>query len=216
VVEDYVKVIYELEVREGRAHTSMLAERLGVTPASASWMVKRLAGMGLVVYSRYRGAQLTEKGRRVALEVLRHHRLLELFLVEELGMSWDQVHAEAEALEHALSEQVEARIAERLGNPVVDPHGDPIPSVALEVEEAETESLQSLEPGQRGTFTRVSDSDPAMLRFLAERGIAPGDRFEVVDKQPFDGPVFVRFAGEVEVLGGDLARAMRVQLDPPS
>jgi DtxR family Mn-dependent transcriptional regulator len=213
VVEDYAKAIYELEARDGRAHTSALAERLGVTPASASWMVKRLAEMGLVTYSRYRGARLTVKGRGVALEVLRHHRLLELFLVEELGMSWDQVHAEAEALEHALSEQVEARIAARLGDPLVDPHGDPIPSVALEVEEAETESLQSLEPGQRGTFTRVSDSDPAMLRFLAERGIAPGDRFEVVDKQPFDGPVFVRFAGEVEVLGGDLARAMRVQLD---
>ena len=216
VVEDYVKVIYGLEVREGRAHTSAVAERLGVTPASASWMVKRLAGLGLVTYSRYRGAQLTVKGRRVALEVLRHHRLLELYLVEELGMSWDQVHAEAEALEHALSERVEARIAERLGDPSTDPHGDPIPSARLEIEEAETKSLQSLEPGQRGTFTRVSDSNPAMLRFLAERGIAPGDQFEVVDKQPFDGPVFVRFAGEVEVLGGDLAQAMRVQLDPGS
>ena len=213
-VEDYAKGIYELEVRDGRAQTSALAERLGVTPASASGMVKRLAGMGLVSYSRYRGARLTAKGRRVALEVLRHHRLLELFLVEELGMSWDQVDAEAEALEHALSEQLEERIAERLGHPLVDPHGDPIPSVALQVEEGETQGLEAVEPGQRGVFTRVSDSDPAMLRFLAGRGIAPGDRFEVVDKQPFDGPVFVRFAGEVEVFGGDLARAMRVQLDP--
>jgi DtxR family transcriptional regulator, Mn-dependent transcriptional regulator len=212
-VEDYAKAIYELEVREGRAQTNALAERIGVTAPSVSGMVKRLAEMGLVSYSRYRGARLTEKGRRLALEVIRHHRLLELFLVEELGMSWDQVHAEADALEHALSEQVEERIAARLGNPVVDPHGDPIPTVALEIEERETRSLQSLRPGERGVFTRVSDSDPAMLRFLAERGIAPGARLEVVDKQPFDGPVFVRCAGAVEVLGGDLARAIRVQLD---
>jgi DtxR family transcriptional regulator, Mn-dependent transcriptional regulator len=213
-VEDYAKAIYELEVREGRAQTNALAERIGVTAPSASWMVKRLAEMGLVVYSRYRGARLTEKGHRLALEVIRHHRLLELFLVEELGMSWDQVDAEAEALEHALSEQVEERIAARLGDPVVDPHGDPIPTVTLEIEERKTRSLQSLEPGECGVFTRVSDADPAMLRFLAEREIAPGDRFEVVDKQPFDGPVFVRFSGEVEALGGNLARAMRVQLDP--
>jgi DtxR family transcriptional regulator, Mn-dependent transcriptional regulator len=214
VVEDYAKVIYELEVRDGRAQTNALAGRIGVTPASASSMVKRLAGLGLVSYSRYRGARLTKKGRRLALEVIRHHRLLELFLVEELGMSWDRVHAEAEALEHALSEQVEERIAARLGDPVVDPHGDPIPTVTLEIEERQTRSLQSLEPGERGVFTRVSDADPSMLRFLAERGIAPGDRFEVVDKQPFEGPVFVRFAGAVEALGGNLARAMRVQVDP--
>jgi DtxR family Mn-dependent transcriptional regulator len=213
-VEDYAKAIYELEVREGRAQTNALAERIGVTAPSVSGMVKRLAEMGLVNYSRYRGVRLTEKGRVLALEVIRHHRLLELFLVEELGMSWDQVHAEADALEHALSEQVEERIAARLGNPVVDPHGDPIPTVTLEIEERETRSLQSLELGERGVFARVSDADPAMLRFLAERGIAPGDRLEVVDKQPFDGPVFVRFTGEVEALGGDLARAMRVQLDP--
>jgi DtxR family transcriptional regulator, Mn-dependent transcriptional regulator len=213
-VEDYAKAIYELEMREGRAQTNALAERIGVTAPSVSSMVKRLAEMGLVSYSRYYGARLTEKGRRLALEVIRHHRLLELFLVEELGMSWDQVHAEAEALEHVLSEQVEERIAARLGEPVVDPHGDPIPTVTLEIEERETRSLQSLETGERAVFTRVSDSDPAMLCFLAERGISPGDWLEVVDKQPFDGPLFVRFSGEVEVLGGDLARAMRVQLDP--
>jgi DtxR family Mn-dependent transcriptional regulator len=213
-VEDYAKAIYELEVRDGCARTSALADRISVTPASASQMVKRLAELGLVSYSRYRGARLTEKGRRLALEVIRHHRLLELFLVEEFGMSWDQVHAEAEALEHVLSEQVEERIAARLGEPVVDPHGDPIPTVTLEIEECATRGLESLEPGERGVFTRVSDSEPAMLRFLAERGIAPGDRLEVVDKQPFDGPVFVRFSGAVEVLGGGLARAMRVRLDP--
>jgi Mn-dependent DtxR family transcriptional regulator len=154
-VEDYAKGIDELEVRDGRAQTSALAERLGVTPASASGMVKRLAGMGLVSYSRYRGARLTAKGRRVALEVLRHHRLLELFLVEELGMSWDQVDAEAEALEHALSEQLEERIAERLGHPRVDPHGDPIPSVALQVEEGGRRVWRRLSRGSAGC-SRVS------------------------------------------------------------
>jgi DtxR family Mn-dependent transcriptional regulator len=213
-VEDYAKAIYELELREGRAQTNALAERIGVSAPSVSAMVKRLAEAGLVSYSRYRGARLTEKGRRVALEVIRHHRLLELFLVEELGMSWDQVHAEADALEHVLSEQVEARIAARLGEPRVDPHGDPIPSATFEIDECETRSLQSLEPGEHAVFSRVSDSDPAMLRFLAGRGIAPGARLEVVDKQPFDGPLFVRFSGQVEVLGGDLARAMRVQVVP--
>ena len=157
-VEDYAKAIYELELREGRAQTNALAERIGVSAPSVSGMVKRLAELGLVSYSRYRGARLTKKGRRLALEVIRHHRLLELFLVEEFGMSWDQVHAEAEALEHVLSEQVEERIAARLGDPVVDPHGDPIPTVTLEIEERATRSLQSLEPGERGVFTRVSDS----------------------------------------------------------
>jgi DtxR family transcriptional regulator, Mn-dependent transcriptional regulator len=213
-VEDYAKAVYAIESREGSASTNALAERLGVRAPTVTAMLKHLSGLGLVVYERYRGVRLTEAGRKVALEVMRHHRLLELYLAESLGLGWDQVHAEAEVLEHVLSEELEEVIAARLGNPSVDPHGDPIPSVGLEVEEAETESLQSLGPGQRGTFTRVSDSDPAMLRFLAERGIAPGNRFEVVDKQPFDGPVFVRFAGEVEALGGGLARAMRVQLDP--
>jgi DtxR family Mn-dependent transcriptional regulator len=213
-VEDYAKAIYELETRAGVASTTALADRLGVRPASVSGMLRKLVSLGFVVHERYRGVRLTESGRRVALEVIRHHRLLELFLVEEFGMSWDQVHAEAEALEHVLSEQVEERIAARLGDPVFDPHGDPIPTVTLEVEERATRDLNSLKPGDRGVFVRVSDANPAMLRFLAERGIAPGDRVEVVDKQPFDGPLFVRFGDEVEVLGGVLARAMRVQVDP--
>src|SRR2546421_4277982 len=213
-VEDYAKAIYALERRdEGAVSTNALAERLGVTPASASGMVKRLDEMGLVSHEPYRGVQLTREGLRVALEVMRHHRLLELYLAEQLGVPWDRVHAEAEVLEHVLSEDLEKLIAAKLGNPTRDPHGDPIPTPDLRIVEPDTVALESLQAGARGTFVRVSDSDPEMLRYLAERGIAPGDRFEVVDKQPFDGPLFARFGAEgVHVLGGALARAMRVEV----
>jgi DtxR family Mn-dependent transcriptional regulator len=213
-VQDYAKAIYALELRGGEAvSTNALAERLGVTPASASGMVKRLGELGLVEHRPYRGVSLTDDGRRVALEVMRHHRLLELYLFESLGVPWDRVHEEAEVLEHVLSEELEEVIAAKLGDPTHDPHGDPIPTRELTIEEGPTLSLQTLETGARGTFARISDSDPDMLRFLAERGIAPGDQFEVVDKQPFDGPLFVRFGDHVHVLGGSLARAMRVELD---
>jgi DtxR family Mn-dependent transcriptional regulator len=212
-IEDYAKAIYALERRADEpVSTTALAERLGVTPASASGMVKRLGELGLVEHQPYHGVSLTEGGRRVALEVLRHHRLLELYLFESLGVPWDRVHAEAEVLEHVLSDELEAVIAAKLGNPTHDPHGDPIPTPELTIQEGSTQSLQTLAVGARGTFTRVSDSEPDMLRFLAERGIAPGDEFEVVDKQPFDGPLFVRFGEDVHVLGGALARAMRVEV----
>ncbi len=212
-IEDYAKAIYALEQRAAEpVSTTALAERLGVTPASASGMVKRLGELGLVEHEPYHGVALTESGRRVALEVIRHHRLLELYLVESLGVPWDRVHEEAEVLEHVLSEELEALIAAKLGNPTHDPHGDPIPTPELTIEEGSTESLQTLGAGARGTFARVSDSDPDMLRFLAERGIAPGDEFEVIDKQPFNGPLFVRFGDHVHVLGGELARAMRVEI----
>lgn len=213
-IEDYAKAIYALQVREaGPVTTNALAERLQVTPGSASGMVKRLGELGLVDHVPYRGVTLTESGRRVALEVLRHHRLLELYLVETLGVPWDRVHQEAEVLEHVLSEELEALIAAKLGDPTHDPHGDPIPTSDLILEEPSTSPLQALETGATGVFTRVSDADPGMLRFLAEKGIAPGDAFEVVDKQPFDGPLFVRFGDRVHVLGGQLARAMRVQAE---
>jgi DtxR family transcriptional regulator, Mn-dependent transcriptional regulator len=212
-VEDYAKAIYALELREGEAvSTNALAERLGVTAASASGMVKRLGELGLVEHQPYRGVSLTEDGRRVALEVMRHHRLLELYLVKTLGVPWDRVHQEAEVLEHVLSEELEELIAAKLGDPTHDPHGDPIPTRDLTIEEGITQSLQALEVGVHGTFARVSDSDPEMLRFLAERGISPGDELEVVDKQPFEGPLFVRFGDHVEVLGGALAQAMRVEV----
>jgi DtxR family Mn-dependent transcriptional regulator len=211
-IEDYAKAIYALEARsESTVSTNAIAERLGVTAASASGMVKRLGELGLVVHRPYRGVSLTPEGRRVALEVMRHHRLLELFLVENLGVPWDRVHGEAEVLEHVLSEELEELIAAKLGHPTRDPHGDPIPTRDLTIEERPTQCLQSLEAGMAGRLTRVSDSDPDMLRFLAERGIAPGDTFEVIEKQPFDGPLFVRFGDQVHVLGGALATAMRVE-----
>jgi DtxR family Mn-dependent transcriptional regulator len=212
-IEDYAKAIYALELRGGSVSTNALAERLGVTAASASGMVKRLCEMGLVEHEPYHGVSLSESGRRVALEVIRHHRLLELYLVESLGVPWDRVHEEAEVLEHVLSEQLEELIAAKLGNPTHDPHGDPIPTRELTIEEGPTRSLQTLAAGDRGTFARVSDADPDMLRFLAERGIGPGDDLEVIEKQPFDGPLFVRFGDNVHVLGGALARAMRVELE---
>jgi len=211
-VENYVKAIYSLQQREGGAGTNALADRLGVTPASASGMIKKLDALGLVRHAPYKGVQLTADGERLALEVLRHHRLLELYLAEEVGLPWDRVHQEAEVLEHVLSEELEEAIAAKLGDPTHDPHGDPIPTRDLRVEERETLSLQSLEPGDQGRFVRISDSDPEMLRYLSERGIAPGDRFEVIDKQPFDGPLFARFGDDVHVLGGALSRAMRVEL----
>src|SRR5436305_8954968 len=201
-IEDYAKAIYALERRAGEpVSTNAQAERLGVAPASASGMVKRLGELGLVEHQPYRGVALTDDGRRVALEVMRHHRLLELYLVESLGVPWDRVHQEAEVLEHVLSEELEELIAVKLGHPTTDPHGDPIPTRELTIEERDTESLQSLQVGARGTFARVSDADPEMLRYLADRGISPGDELEVVERQPFGGPLFVRFAAEVHPLG---------------
>ena len=214
-VEDYAKAIYALQRRaDGEpVTTNDLAARLGVTAASASSMAKKLADLELVDHVPYRGVTLTPAGQRVALEIMRHHRLLELYLAEHLGVPWDRVHEEAEALEHHLSEDLEARIAEKLGNPTHDPHGDPIPSAELEIDEGETRALESLDIGARGRFVRISDSDPEMLRYLEARGIRLGDEFELVERQPFDGPLTLRFAGHGdEVIGGQLARSMRVEL----
>src|SRR3984885_14725455 len=155
-IEDYTKAIYALESRDGDAvSTNALAERLGVTAASASGMVKRLDELGLVEHRPYRGVSLTEDGRRVALEVMRHHRLLELYLVQSLGVPWDRVHQEAEVLEHVLSEELEELIAAQLGDPTHDPHGDPIPTRDLRIEEGSTVSLDSLDCGDYGVFARI-------------------------------------------------------------
>jgi DtxR family Mn-dependent transcriptional regulator len=185
---------------------------MGVTAASASGMVRKLCELDLVSHEPYKGVQLSPKGARVALEVIRHHRLLELYLAQDLGVPWDRVHDEAEVLEHVLSEELEELIAAKLGNPTHDPHGDPIPTREGRMPDEPTVSLQALAAGDCARFVRISDADPEMLRYLAARGIAPGDDFEVVEKQPFEGPVFARFGAEVHVLGGSLARAMRVEL----
>ena len=198
--------MYALESRSaGEAvSTNDLAERLGVTPGSVSAMVRKLDDLGLVEHEPYRGVRLTGEGRAVALEVLRHHRLIELFLAQELGMGWDRVHAEAEVLEHVLSEELEQLIATRLGNPTVDPHGDPIPTYEFEIEETPTRSLDELGTGAVGRFVRVSDSDPKMLRYLTGQGVTLGDRLEVIGRQPFGGPMFVRLG---DVRAGARGRA---------
>jgi DtxR family Mn-dependent transcriptional regulator len=210
-VQDYAKAIYTLGEGRRAVSTSALSERLGVSPASASAMVKRLESFGLVARRPYRGVTLTPAGERLALEVIRHHRLLELYLAEALGMPWDRVHAEAEVLEHAISHELSERIAQALGNPTRDPHGDPIPTAEGELPGRPTRPLVELEPGDTGMFVRVSDQDPAMLRYLSERGILPGDRFEVLSKEPFEGPTSVRFGDQVHSLGGALTRAMSTE-----
>jgi DtxR family Mn-dependent transcriptional regulator len=218
-VEDYSKAIFSLESRSQEpVATSALAQRLGITPGSVSAMLKKLDELGLITHVPYRGVRLTADGRRLALEVIRHHRLLESYLAEALGMPWDRVHAEAEVLEHVLSEDLEQLIAAKLGHPTVDPHGDPIPSAELELEERATRSMESLRPGDQGVFVRVSDSDPEMLRYLAGCGISPGDRFAVRDRQPFGGPLFVLFGKREHAIGGQLGGAMHVEVDhsPPA
>jgi DtxR family Mn-dependent transcriptional regulator len=195
-VEDYCKAIFTLESRaEEPVSTNPLAERLGITPGSVSAMLKRLGELGLIEHHPYRGVRLTPAGRKVALEVIRHHRLIELFLSETLEMPWDRVHAEAEVLEHVISEELEQLIAAKLGDPTLDPHGDPIPSADLELHEPETMPLERLAEGDGGVFVRMSDADPEMLRYLSQRGISPGDRLHVRERQPFGGPLLVSFAG---------------------
>ena len=212
-VEDYAKAIYTLQRRaDSPVTTTALAERLDVSAASASGMVRRLSEIGLVKHEPYKGVELTERGNAVALEVIRHHRLLELLLAD-LGVPWDRVHDEAEVLEHHISEELEALIAERLGDPTHDPHGDPIPTADLSVDEGSSIALNDLEIGQRGRFVRVSDSDPEMLRYLSDLGLAPGEKLELIGREPFEGPLVVGFGGKQHPLGIALASAMRVEVE---
>jgi DtxR family transcriptional regulator, Mn-dependent transcriptional regulator len=210
-VEDYAKAIYALAHRgEGPVGTSALAVRVGVSPASVTAMLKRMHAMKLVTHEPYRGVTLTTAGEKVALEVMRHHRLLEAYLSEALGMPWDRVHDEAEVLEHYISEELEERIATALGDPNRDPHGDPIPDRELVLGDEEGVALVELELGESGTFSRVSDSDPEMLRYLAEQGIRPGAKLRVTERQPFGGPLFVEVEGARHAIGGDLAQRMLI------
>jgi len=210
--ENYAKALYELQGRDASpVGTTAVAERLGVTPASASGMLKRLADDGVVEYEAYHGARLTPEGERIALEMIRHHRLLELFLAEVLGMPWDRVHAEAEVLEHHISEELEELIATKLGEPALDPHGDPIPDRDLAVIADDSVPLMELDPGEEGIFTRVSDSDASMLRYLSEHAIQPGASLRVRSREPFGGPVVIEAGGRTHPLGPELAKRMRVR-----
>ena len=211
-IEDYAKAIHALAGRApGPVGTSALAERLGVSPGTVTAMLKRMASLGLVTHVPYHGVELTPAGERMALEVIRHHRLLEAFLAEQLGMPWDRVHDEAEVLEHYISEDLEERIAEVLGDPDRDPHGDPIPDRDLTLRDPDPGiPLTELEAGDRAVFTRVSDGHPEMLRFLDSHRIRPGLTLEVLRREPFGGAVVVACEGGECPLGPDLAARMLV------
>ena len=191
-VQDYLKAIYALESQGERVTTSALASRMRVSAPSATAMTKRLAELGLVERAPYRGVALTDDGRLSALEVLRHHRLLERYLADRLGLALDEVHAEADRLEHALSEELEAKIDAELGYPTHDPHGDPIPDAELRVNASRERTLVDLEPGERASVSRVPDEDPELLRYLTELGLVPGSEIEMLTLAPFGGPVTVR------------------------
>jgi DtxR family transcriptional regulator, Mn-dependent transcriptional regulator len=207
-VEDYLKAIYDLELVGAPASTNDIADRLAISPASVSGMVRRLADQGLITHEPYRGVRLTEDGRRAALRTLRRHRILECYLTEVLGYPWDRVHAEAERLEHAASEELVERMASALGDPVQDPHGAPIPTRDGRVDEASLRTLADAGQGEQVRVRRVHDKEPERLRYLAELGIRPGSLVRILDKAPFDGPITVW----VEEAGGGTTRAVGVGL----
>ncbi len=210
IMEDYLKAIYELaQERPGEAvPAAALVERIRAAPATVTETVKRLAALGLVNHAPYRGVTLTPAGDKAALEVIRHHRLLEQYLAEALGVPWDEVHAEADRLEHHLSEELEARIAAALGHPTVDPHGDPIPAADLTVAAASQARLSELPTGVAAVVARVSDQEPAKLRYLAELGLVPGARVVVLEKAPFAGPLSLRVGETDHIVSYDLAHAL--------
>jgi DtxR family Mn-dependent transcriptional regulator len=194
-VQDYLREIFKLQGDGRPVRTSALARRMGVAPPSATAMVKKLATLGLAHHRPYRGVQLTRAGERVALEVIRHHRLLELYLTQTLDIGLDAVHAEADRLEHALSEALEARIDAVLGSPAQDPHGDPIPDANLRILRPESRPLTALEPGEQATVERVPDDDGELLRYLATLALLPRARVELVQAAPFGGPLTIRVGG---------------------
>lgn len=215
-VQDYLKAIYELTTQGGPTSTNQMARRLGVEPASVTGMLKRLASMNppLVDYYKHHGVQLTEEGQRISLQVLRKHRLLELFLVQVLGYTWDEVHEEAERLEHAVSFRFAERLARLLGEPDFDPHGDPIPDRNLQLPEMRTVPLCDVKPGLQVTVRRVATSDSALLRYLGEINVLPGATINVVDQIPFDRTVHIKVKGDdqVRVLGPEISTLLQVEI----
>jgi DtxR family Mn-dependent transcriptional regulator len=208
--QDYLKALYLLGGDERPVPTSELAQRLGISSPSVSEMVTRLSAQGLVEHDRYRGQQLTRDGRKVALELVRHHRLLEMFLVQVLGYSWDEVHEEAERLEHVISERMEQRIFELLGRPELDPHGHVIPSLTGKVRSVTNRSLSECHAGEKVVVHDVSDDDASKLREIGRRGLKPGTRIDVLSGSQFEGPIEVRVKGRRESVPLGLARAMFV------
>ena len=211
-VQDYLKVIYKLQQRERPVSTMAIAERLALSSAAVSKMLRHLAALRLAEHSRYYGVELTDAGEKIALEVIRHHRLLELYLVEALGLPWDRVDAEAEILEHVLSEEVEQRMAALLGHPTRDPHGDPIPALDGSIDDPAWRRLADVPAGGQARVVRVPDRDPRLLRYLAEIGLVPAADVRVVRREPLDGPLHVQ-AGDAQqqhVIGRDIAARISV------
>ena len=204
-IQDYLKEIYKLESEGTRPTTTAIARRMGVAPSSATSMLKKLAVLGLAEHSPYRGVVLSDAGTKIALEVIRHHRLLEQYLAETLGLPIDAVHAEADRLEHVLSEELEARIDEQLGYPTHDPHGDPIPDAGLRMEKHRLRSLDALAPGEEAIVRRVPDGDSELLRYLAGLRLVPGGRVTMRRSEPFDGPLTVAVDGEEHAISRELA-----------
>jgi DtxR family transcriptional regulator, Mn-dependent transcriptional regulator len=210
-VEDYLKAIYQLSVEGAPVSTSAIAERLGIAAGSVTGMLKRLAEAGLVEHTRYHGASLTETGAADAVRTIRRHRIVELFLVDVLGYTWDRVHDEADRLEHVVSDELIDRMAAVLGQPDADPHGAPIPAAMGEFREERYPSLAELEPGACATLRQVPDEDAAALRYLAELDLRPGAELEVLAVAPFNGPLRVRINGHEQVVGRDLAWQVMVE-----
>ncbi|QRK88844.1 metal-dependent transcriptional regulator [Saccharopolyspora erythraea] len=213
-VEDYVRAIYGLSERGVPVTNATLTQRLGLSPSSVSGMINKLSQLGLVTHVRYRSVELTPQGRRLAYDVLRRHRLIELFLVEELDYTWDEVHREADALEHAVSDELVEHIAAKLGHPTHDPHGDPIPTADGVVEKPATKLLDQVEPGTVGTVARVWDTDSELLRYLTDHHITLGTRIEIVERKPFGGPLVVRVGeppeAQTHFLGDEIAAALSI------
>ena len=204
-IQDYLKEIYKLQSEGTRPTTTAIARRMAVAPSSVTSMLKKLAALGLAEHSPYHGVELSEAGTKIALEVIRHHRLLEQYLAETLGLPIDAVHAEADRLEHALSEELEARIDEQLGYPTHDPHGDPIPDAGLHMDTRLLRSLDALEPGEEATVRRVPDDDSDLLRYLAGLRLVPGGRVTMRRSEPFDGPLTVLVEGHEHAISRELA-----------
>lgn len=213
-IEDYLKTIYTITRSHERATTNQIAEALKITPASVTGMIKKLSRMNppLVEYQRHRGVILTPYGNQAALEILRHHRLLELFLHQILGFNWDEVHEEADRLEHVISEEFEERLASALGNPSIDPHGDPIPNRELQMPETSNRMLVDLRPPQQAVISRVASADAELLRYLSSRGLTPQARLRVLEYSPFDHNLTIRISGQeqVIVLGPQITRQIYV------
>ncbi|MGQ0678469.1 MAG: metal-dependent transcriptional regulator [Actinomycetota bacterium] len=208
-VQDYLKAIYALSQHAEVVSTSSIADRLGVSPASVTSMIKRLDEQGFVSYRRYQGVALTEQGEALALEVIRHHRLLEAYLHRSLGVPWDKVHDEAEVLEHFISEDLEERIAGALGNPTHDPHGDPIPPKSGSHHELGHHLLAEFPVGP-ARVERVSDRDAEALRYLWDLGLRPGATITVLEKEPFGGPIWIRVGSRRKAIGLELASGIFV------